>query len=188
MEIEKHQGLEKVVGDSSGDMQLLIPSENVSRENILSQIEILEKEGEYFEAASLAREHGYSDKALENYKRAAEKYKGFVLSKESLLGEDILCPKKHVVKIGDYTIKIKCKTLTCGGLHPFGSIKIKGPDFKISYNSFLFFGRYYELYLNDKKAVMTKVKNEIIKKYGKVVNTEFLEEMLSEALKPYQTT
>ena len=179
MEEQEQPRIKHVDEGSQLERELSVPC---SEKDILSKIEALEKEGDWFSAASLAREHGpeYSERALENYRKAAETYRKLVVSKDSLLGENVLYPKKHVVKIGDYTVRINCRIIDIGtfSLVPIGHIKIKGPKFKI--NTFC------PWLNNEKKSVIALVEKEIIKRYGREVNTEFLTEMLSEALKPYQ--
>lgn len=179
METEKHEGLERVVEGEAGDQSL----PDTSRENILAKIEELEKAGDYFDAASLAREQGYTDRALENYKAAAEKYRGFVVSKKSLLGKNLSYPKRHKVKIGDYIAEVRFShfNIYTTGLGdqmvPFGRVKIKAPGLKVE--------TYFAQVLNF-IGIAATLKRDIISKYVREVNDNFLEEILREALRPYQ--
>ena len=109
------------------------------KQEILEKINALEQSGEYFEAASLARVHKYSDKALENYQKAAEKYRELVHSKEKLVGEKIRFPREHKVKMGGYeaTVRLVKTEINATEIIPKLKMKIRGKGIKVSRGYFL---------------------------------------------------
>ena len=160
--------------------------------DILSKIEAFEREERYFEAAILSKEQGYTDRALENYKKAAEKHHQIVYSMKDVFGKKISFPKKHKIKIRDWKaiIKLCSVDIDCNKKQfiPNLKIKIKGPGIKASYGGFSYLFMHYInpfTFLEGNLAIKS-LKEDISEKYKREINREFLEQLVNEAIIPYE--
>lgn len=202
-----HQGsyqAQEKLEDMAGQSDDKVP-EILSKQDIMVQIDALEKLGDYFDAASILREYRDANRGMlseeernqmaerisGDYQKAAEKYHGFVHSNEKLLGDKVLFPKKHKVRIGDYTAIVKPYDVVASEteLIPKLMIKIKGPGIRATYGSmgdFFNTDAHHPFVFSESNKVIEELKCMIGEKYNREVNQKLLGQLVNEALIPYK--